>query len=406
MDRIGKERYQSNEKVKIAAKLFLIISIFIIISLFITNGLYKTYAETPNSSMIVIEANSLKKLGGYNEDVKLPMASTTKIVTAIVAINNADLDSVVTVTKESVGVEGSSIYLKEGEKMTLRDMLYGLMLRSGNDSATAIALHVGKNMDNFVSMMNDYASGLGLQNTHFANPHGLHDDNHYTSAYDLAVMTAKAYESEEFKAIVSCKKYDVKASENCEARTFYNKNKILSLYQGGNGVKTGFTKKAGRCLVSAAERDGMQLICVALNRGDMWGESMGAMDKAFAEYEALKFAEKDTALFTLPSGKRIGVNKDAIYPVKKYCDANFSWTFIPEQGLSKKINIGDKVGIMQVYENNQLLFSADLYSMDNINTDAELYYLTHYEGQEKIEYDGKTEQVFGFLRSGFPSRCG
>ncbi|MDE6551296.1 MAG: D-alanyl-D-alanine carboxypeptidase [Clostridia bacterium] len=402
MDRVGKGCYQSHEKVKIFLKLFLIISIFIIISTNITIGCKIATAQT-GSSRIVIEASSKVVLSGDNIHERLPMASTTKIVTAIVAIEHCDIEQVVTIPKEAEGVEGSSIYLKAGEKLKLIDLLYGLMLRSGNDSAVAIALHVGKSMDNFVQMMNDYAAGLGLNDTHFTNPHGLHDDDHYTSAYDLAIMTARAYENECFKQIVSCKRHDTQAIEETEQRIFYNKNKMLSIYEGGNGVKTGFTKRAGRCLVSAAERDGMQLICVVLNRADMWGESMSLMDNVFAKYTTIKFAESGKPIFTLPSGIRIAADTDVSYPIYKSADISLSYEFICEENIQLPLSAGSKAGVMNVYGDNQLIFSTDLYTMDNISSDEQLDYLRHYVGDWQVEYDGKTKQIFGIVRDGVPS---
>ena len=402
MDRIGKSSYKSNEKVKLAVKLFLITALFIIILLNITVGCKKVSAQT-GSSRIVIDAGSKVVLGGENIRERLPMASTTKIVTAIVAIENSDIEQVVTIPKEAEVVEGSSIYLKAGEKLKLKDLLYGLMLRSGNDSAVAIALHVGKTMDNFVQLMNDYAAGLGLSDTHFTNPHGLHDDNHYTSAYDLAMITAHAYDNECFKQIVSCKRYDTQAIEDTPARTFFNKNKMLSLYEGGNGVKTGYTKRAGRCLVSAAERDGMQLICVVLNRSDMWGESMAAMDNVFAKYSSVVFAKKGEHIFRLPSGIGISADKDVSYPIYKNSAMTLSYEFVCDGELKLPLNSGAKVGVMNVYGDNQLLFSTDLYTMDNIVDRTQADYLKNYVGDWQVKYDGKTKQIFGIMRDGFPS---
>ncbi len=194
-----------------------------------------------SSAMTVLEASTMRVLVEHNKDVRLEMASTTKIMTALVVIENEDLDKEFTIPDEAVGVEGSSIYLKSKEIWTIRDLLYGLMLRSGNDAATALAIATGGSVENFVKMMNDRVEQLGLTNTHFENPHGLHSDEHYTSAYDLAVISAIAMQNPTFKEVSGCKMYTVQANSSHPTYYFANKNKMLSIYDGANGIKTGYT---------------------------------------------------------------------------------------------------------------------------------------------------------------------
>ena len=235
-------------------------------------------------SAIVMERESGRVLYSKNADERLPMASTTKIVTALTVINNGNLDDVVTIPKAACGIEGSSIYLREGEHLTVRELLYGLMLRSGNDSAAALALHVGGSVERFAEMMNDTAKTLGCQNSNFVNPHGLHNDEHYTSARDLAVITCNALKNDDFKQIVSTKTVRI-ANEGYEYdRVLINKNKLLSNCDGADGVKTGYTKKAGRCFVGSATRNGMQVVAVVLNCGPMFEETASMLDSAFANY--------------------------------------------------------------------------------------------------------------------------
>ncbi len=231
---------------------------------------------------VVIEQTSRRVLKDENMHLKRYPASTTKVLTALTVLNRVDMDETVAVPKEAVGVEGSSIYLREGEILTVGDLLYGLMLRSGNDAACALALYVGGSIEAFADMMNEEARVAGAQNSHFVNPHGLHDDNHYSTAYDLAVICAKAYENADFRKIVSAKTVKI-AGEN-GGRYIGNKNKLLNLYEGANGVKTGFTKKSGRCLVGGAKRDGMQLITVVLNCPDMWNETVRLLDFGFDNF--------------------------------------------------------------------------------------------------------------------------
>ncbi|MGN0818322.1 MAG: D-alanyl-D-alanine carboxypeptidase family protein, partial [Candidatus Coproplasma sp.] len=189
-----------------------------------------------------------------NSDARMPMASTTKIMTALIVIEDCELDEVITVPDQAVGTEGSSIYLKHDEEISIKDLLYGLMLRSGNDSAAALAIHHSGSIEAFAENMNRRAKEIGALNTNYTNPSGLPDDNHYTTAYDLCLIACTAMKNPVFQEIVGTKNY------NGEFRSFLNKNKILNTLDGANGVKTGYTVKAGRCLVSSAQRDGMDVV--------------------------------------------------------------------------------------------------------------------------------------------------
>ena len=245
-------------------------------------------------SAALISAADGKILFEKNAGERLPMASTTKIMTAVVALENAPLDDVVTVPREAVGIEGSSAYLAEGERFLLSDLLYAVMLSSANDAAVAVARHVGGTVENFVSMMNEKAASLGLFDTSFANPNGLDADGHYTTALDLARLTAYALKNEIFRTIVSTQKYI------CGSRVFINHNKLLKTYDGAIGVKTGFTKKSGRCLVSAAERGGTTLVAVTLHDPDDWKDHAAMLDFGFAHYETVIFANAGDCFYAIP----------------------------------------------------------------------------------------------------------
>ena len=221
-----------------------------------------------------------------NADTRLPMASTTKIMTALVAIENADLDKSVSISDDAIGTEGSSLYLKRGESMTMRELLMGLMLRSANDAAAAIAYEISGSIEAFAEKMNEKAYQIGALNTNFTNPHGLDDSSHYTTAKDLAIIAAEALRNETFLNIVSTKKYIIKNSDG-EARLLTNHNKLLNLYDGAIGVKTGFTKKSGRCLVGAAERDGTRLISVTINAPDDWNDHKALFDYGFLKLKSV-----------------------------------------------------------------------------------------------------------------------
>lgn len=220
------------------------------------------------------------------------MASTTKIMTAILAIENSNLSDIVTVSPRASGIEGSSLYLAAGERLTMKQLLYGLMLRSGNDAAFAIAEHVGKSAEKFADMMNRKARELGAINTNFVNPHGLHHEDHYTTAYDLALISAYAMKNPIFREIVSTKYYKIPWEGQAWDRVLMNKNALLWNYEGANGIKTGYTKAAGRCLASAALRNNMQLVAVVLNCPPWFDDSAALLDYGFSHYEMEKLFEK------------------------------------------------------------------------------------------------------------------
>lgn len=209
-------------------------------------------------------------------DAKAYPASTTKIMTALVALSiceevGANLEQMVIVPKEATAVEGSSIYLKAGEKISIEELLYGLMLQSGNDAATAIAMTLGGTEENFIARMNKKAQELGCTNTHFTNPSGLHNDDHYTTARELGIIAQEAMKNKWFRKVV--------ATENW--KNYYNKNKTVHQYKGATGIKIGFTETSGRTLVASAKRGGAELICVVLSDGNWFNDAYNLMDYGF-----------------------------------------------------------------------------------------------------------------------------
>lgn len=255
--------------------------------------------ETSAQSAILIDTKSKNIVYEHNAYKRLPMASTTKIITAIVAIESGvSLDTVVKITKQMTGAEGSSIYLYEGERFTLNDLLYALLLNSANDSAEAIAVSVAGSIENFAVMMNEKVRELNLKDTNLTNPHGLDAEMHYTTAYDLAAITAYALENDKFLEIVSTQNLtiyplDEKGEKTSEgARFLRNHNKLLRMYDGAVGVKTGFTKRSGRCLVSAAERDGARFVAVTINASDDWNDHMNMLNYGFKNYTTVEICGK------------------------------------------------------------------------------------------------------------------
>jgi len=326
----------------------------------------------PAKSMIIIEASTGRPLFEKNAYQKLPMASTTKIMTAIVAIEECDVKETVTIPKQACGIEGSSVYLEEGEKLTVEQLLYGLMLRSGNDCAVALALHIGGSVEGFVKMMNDKAQAIGAYNTHFANPHGLHDDSHYTTAYDLALISSYAMKNSLFRQIVSTKKIEIPCTTRDYGRILYNKNKMLSRYEGATGIKTGFTRQAGRCLVSSAMRDGMELICVVLNCGPMWEVSEQYLDLMFDKYRLKTVLEPYQYWGDIEVERRSGLKvgcytKDKFaYPLTEEDEKKISVRVELPDSLAPPFEKDTEVGKVKYYFENELIFSAKIYTIDGV----------------------------------------
>lgn len=239
-------------------------------------------------------------LYAHNADASLPMASTTKIMTALVVIESVDVETTVKIPAAAVGVEGSSAYLIAGEEMRISELLHALMLESANDAAVALAITVAGSVEAFADRMNAKARELGLNATHFMNPHGLDHEEHYTSARDLATLTAVALQNETFAKIVSTVRYSAPVEESDTIRLYLNHNRLLREYEGCIGVKTGYTKRCGRCLVSAAERNGITLIAVTLSDPDDWRDHRAMLDYGFATCRETLLADIGEIACTIP----------------------------------------------------------------------------------------------------------
>jgi len=274
-----------------------------------------SYHASTARGMAVMEVSTGRLLYAKNETARLPMASTTKILTAITVIENvADLDAPFKINPKSIGIEGTSIYLQKDEQLTARELLYGLMLRSGNDASMALALHVSPTKEAFADLMNATAKKAGATDSSYKNPHGLDEEGHYTTALDLARVSAYAMRNETFREIVSTKNKKISGVEY--PRVIQNKNRLLSSLDGCNGVKTGFTKKAGRTYVGSREHNGMTVVCVVLNCGPMFPESATLMKKAADEFKLTKVIAADEIL-TDEFNQKVGVaREDFFYPLR------------------------------------------------------------------------------------------
>ena len=263
-------------------------------TLFMPAHAEETAASPPSlsaKSALLMEADNATVVLERNAHTRLPMASTTKIMTALVALELAAPDTVIEIDAAAVGTEGSSVYLCEGETLTLEELLYALMLESANDAAVAIAIGVAGSEEAFVDEMNRRATSLGLCNTHFANPHGLDAEAHYTTAYELALIAREALQDSLLKTIVSTRKTTIPHQSTDGVRLLVNHNKMLRQYDGCIGLKTGYTQKSGRCLVSAAERDGVTMIAVTID-----SPTIGATTQSFWTSAFLTIAEWSSAL--------------------------------------------------------------------------------------------------------------
>lgn len=359
---------------------YVLVCISILCCCDLVNNVNKVDASVNYRAMCVIDEMG-QVLFEYNKDIKLAMASTTKIVTAIVAIENiVDFDKVVVVADEAIGIEGTSIYLRKNEEMSIRNLLYGLILASGNDAAMALAYAVAGSEEGFVDLMNNFANKLNLVNTKFKNPHGLDADGHYTSAYDLAVITNYALNNEIFKDIVSTKTKVLNEGEP-NVRYLRNKNKLLFTQNGCVGVKTGFTDNAGRCLVNACERNGFRTVSVVLNCGPMFEECDKLTELAYQNYELKTFIEPYSYVgeVDVVNGSKVKTNVVTIKGfnkiIKKSELDNYRVEYDIPDFVEAPINANSKVGEVKVYYGDEVIYQDLLYStneIENINLKSKL----------------------------------
>ncbi|MGM9632120.1 MAG: D-alanyl-D-alanine carboxypeptidase family protein [Eubacteriales bacterium] len=349
-----------------------LLSVFLISTLFFPVISQFASAESTVSlsaqSACLIEAESGKVLYSKSGSRRMPMASTTKIMTAIVALESGiPLDTIISVPREATGIEGSSIYMQEGEKITFEALLYALLLSSANDASVAIAITVAESLDDFVSLMNEKSARLGLSDTHFTNPHGLYDEEHYSTAHDLARLMAYCMKNETFAKITSTQKITFPRGED-SVRVLINHNKLLKTCDGVIGGKTGFTKKSGRCLVSVAERDGLKLIAVTLNAPSDWADHSALYDFGFSNYKRINF-EKISMTIPVISGTKSEVRVSSKEDIS---------LFMPNEAGEVKCRIelprfvfariksGERVGRAIYTLNGKTVAVADIYADENV----------------------------------------
>ncbi len=353
-----------------------------------------TAADGPAAADIGVAAKSAVLLDGNTDSIiyeknsaqRLPMASTTKIMTALVAIEHIPLDREVTVAAAACGVEGSSVYLREGEKFTMEELLYALLLNSANDAATQIAIATAGSVEDFAGLMNEKAAELGLADTHFTNPHGLDNEEHYTSARDLAVIASAALKNPTFRQICSTYRHTIGTGES--TRYLLNHNRMLKLYKDAIGVKTGFTKRSGRCLVSAAERDGVTLVAVTLSDPDDWRDHEAMLDYGFGQIESVSLCTAGSVRRDIPctggdcESVRIS-NRDALDVTLPVGHGEITVTVTAGHILFAPVGEGDALGTA--------IFSCDGKELGRCTLYAE-------NGCEYIEQKGFFERLLDLYR--------
>lgn len=337
-----------------STKVLIFLLIFLTCQINVTEAIPDINAQ----SYIVIDSESGRIIGSRNAEQKLPIASTTKILTTILAIENIEnIEQIIEVPAECTGIEGSSIYLMPKQMVSIKDLLYGTMLRSGNDAATTLAAYAGRRNDGgFIEMMNKKAAELGAYNSNFANPHGLHNENHYSTAYDLALISRHAMKNRIFKEISSAEKYKATSMNTF----FFNKNKVVHQYEYGNGIKIGYTKSAGRCLVASAEKDGTEIIVVVLNDNNWFQDSYKIFDWAFENYKSYNIVEKDQFVGRTTEGKPVFISESFSYLLTEEEKDKISFKY--DITLPHVLNNSDDeiCGSYSIYLRDELIFTGKL----------------------------------------------
>lgn len=290
---------------------------------------------------IIFDRKSKAIIYGKNVNQKRAMASTTKVMTAIVALEKGNLNDTIEVSKKAASINGSKLGLKTGDKISLKDLLYGLLLRSGNDAAIQIALHLGGSIEGFAQMMNDKANELGLKNTHFVTPHGLDNENHYTTVYELALLTDYALNNKEFAKIVSTKQTVI--TINSKPVTINNTNELLGNLEGVNGVKTGFTNNAGRCLITSITRNNFSIITIVLGADTKkfrTKDSIELIEYNYKNYEPINIKEKVVNEFEIWKNRNLK-NFEIIKAKKNNIDIELDYNYNFEEYPIKKTDVNN-----------------------------------------------------------------
>ncbi len=345
--------------------------IFIIISIlfFGTTAHAVSPSDISAECACVIELKTGRMLFSKNESTRHAMASTTKIMTALLALSEAEPDDLILMSATAAATEGSSVYIPAGEHVKMLDLVYGLMLNSGNDAAVAIAEHISGDVPSFCEKMNAKAKELGLSDTVFKNPNGLFEEGHFTTASDLAELTRYAMKNELFREIVKTKTKSIVLPDSNQEIYFGNHNKMLWNYEGAIGVKTGYTKDTGRCLVSAAEQNGSTIICVTLDAPNDWNDHRILLDYGFSKLESRLIIENGQVLKTAEiNGKLydfVAANESVISTEQGKIATTLVNIKISDK-LSGPFAKGEKVGVAEVILDGEIIDYVDIVSTEDI----------------------------------------
>ncbi len=357
--------------VALLIKKIIILPIIAVLALLLSVNSYG--ADISAESAVVINADSKEIIFEKNAFEKRSMASTTKIMTSILAVESGRMSDVVTVSASAL-TEGSSVGLKEGYVLSLESLVYGMMLESGNDAANVCALHLGGTFENFAEMMNSKADELGMYDTSFVTPSGLDDEKHYSTAYDMAVLGAYSIGNPLFREICSEKSRKITFMEPEMSVTFSNHNRLLGSCEGVFGIKTGFTKKSGRCLVSACERDGATLVCVTLDAGDDWNDHRKLYDSCFSELNRTTRNSFSLSEVTVYGGRSENAEiycEEYVYHFKEKEELT-EQVILPEI-IYAPIKKNEILGRINYYSEKKLIHTAYIYSKNEVAVSQATY---------------------------------
>ena len=326
-------------------------------------------------SAIVIEASTGKVLYEKKASQAMYPASTTKIMTLIAALEQGNMEDVLSVSANAANTEGSSLYLEAGERLKLSDVLYGVMLHSGNDATVAVAEHISGSVEKFARLMTDKAKAIGAVRTQFTNPNGLPDPKHYSTAHDLARITAYGYKNPLFREIVGTRHKTIPWNNKGYDRDLYNENKLLWRYEGADGVKTGYTDAAGQCLVSSAVRNNIRLIAVVLDSDQMWDDSQALLNFAFGKIRPVELFKQGAILKTslVADGKsdsvQLAAGANMLVPVSDGDLAKFQIVAEIPDRIEAPVTTGQKLGAARILYQGAEMGRVDLFATASIERD-------------------------------------
>ena len=327
-------------------------------------------------SAVVLDAATGLVIYQRDMDTRRYPASTTKIMTLIVALEQGNLEDTVTVSRNAAGMEGSTLWLEPGDRVPLRELLCGMMMASGNDATIAVAEHIAGSVSAFAKLMNDKAREIGAKDTHFVNPNGLPNENHYTTAHDMALIAAYGYRLPEFEEIVSTREITFPWVKD-DTHRLRNENQMLWLYEGGNGVKTGYTDAAGRCLVSGAKDDGLQLVAVVLDSVYMWNDSIALLDYGFEQVEPERIFRKGQVVGSVSVGLLEGelevkAAKDlSVAQLKQGTKVKYDQKLEVPETLTAPIKEGEKVGRLVILQDGRELGAVDVLAAKSVRPEEQ-----------------------------------